>query len=99
MAGRYTAPTLGEIAMHWLFLILALGALVLGFSTPHMWLLVTSLLAALVLLLAWARGWYVSHMGEAEVAGHIVDPVELHRLRTLAAARKAAAAEQPPTES
>lgn len=85
--------------MHWLFLLLALGALILAFSTPYMWLLVLSLLAALVLMAAWARGWYVSRMGEAEEAGHIVDPVELHRLRTLAAARKAAAAEQPPSDA
>ncbi|HYG06779.1 MAG TPA: hypothetical protein VD865_10260 [Stenotrophomonas sp.] len=84
--------------MHWLFLLLALGALILAFSTPHMWLLVACLLAALVLMVAWARGWFLSRMGEVEEAGHIVDPVELHRLRTLAAARKAAG-EQPPAES
>jgi len=75
--------------MHWLFLLLALGALILAFSTPHMGLLVVSLLAALVFFVAWARGWYMARMGQAEVAGHIVDPVELHRLRALAAARKA----------
>jgi len=84
--------------MHWLFLLLALGALVLAFSTPHMWLLVACLLAALALMAAWARGWYLSRMGEVEEAGNIVDPVELHRLRTLAAARRAAS-EQPPAES
>lgn len=84
--------------MHWLFLLLALGALILAFSTPHMWLLVASLLAALALMAAWARGWYVSRMGEADQTSNIVDPVELHRLRTLAAARRAEAG-QPPAES
>lgn len=39
--------------MHWLFLLMALGALVLAFSTPHVWLLVVSLLVALLLLLLW----------------------------------------------
>jgi len=80
--------------MHWLFLLLALGALILAFSTPHLWLLLTSLLAALLLLAAWARGQYRSRMGEADGDAQIIDPVELHRLRTLAAARRAEQASQ-----
>jgi hypothetical protein len=81
--------------MHWLFLLLALGALILGFSTPHMWLLVTSLLAALLLLCLWVRGWYVARMGDVQRdVSMMVDPTELRRLRELAQARKAAAAEQ-----
>lgn len=76
--------------MHWLFLLLALGALVLAFSTPHMWLLVLSLLAALALLLAWVRGWYAARMGDLQRdIGTMIDPAELHRLRELAQARKA----------
>lgn len=51
--------------MHWLFLLMALGALVLAFSTPHVWLLVASLLVALLLLLLWTRGWFASRMGDA----------------------------------
>lgn len=78
--------------MHWLFLLLALGALILAFSTPHMWLLVLSLLAALALLLAWVRGWYASRIGEVQRhAGTMVDPVELRRLRELAQARRSGA--------
>ena len=46
--------------MHWLFLLMALGALVLAFSTPHVWLLVVSLLVALLLLLLWTRGWFAA---------------------------------------
>jgi hypothetical protein len=75
--------------MHWLFLLLALGALILAFSTPHMWLLVLSLLAALALLLAWVRGWYLSRIGDVQRdVSSMVDPIELRRLRELAQARK-----------
>lgn len=81
--------------MHWLFLLLALGALVLAFSTPHMWLLVLSLLAALVLLLAWVRGWYAARIGEVQRdVGTLIDPAELRRLRELAQARRATGASQ-----
>lgn len=79
--------------MHWLFLLLALGAMVLAFTTPQMWLLVASLLAALVLVLLWVRGWYVARMGDVQRdVSTMIDPAELRRLRELAAARKAAAA-------
>ncbi|WP_045769423.1 hypothetical protein [Xanthomonas albilineans] len=80
--------------MYWLFLPLALGAFVLAFSTPHIWLLVVSLLAALGLMLAWARGWYVTKIGDANQRDTIpmIDPVELRRLREQAEARRAAAA-------
>ncbi|HEY0335381.1 MAG TPA: hypothetical protein VGC74_17040 [Stenotrophomonas sp.] len=74
--------------MHWLFLLLALGALILAFSTTHMWLLLSCLVAALLLMLGWARGWYLSRMGDGQDTGQIIDPVELHRLRTLAQARQ-----------
>ena len=77
--------------MHWLFLLLALGALILAFSTPHVWLLLTCLAAALLLMLGWARGWYLSRMGDSQDSGQIIDPVELHRLRNLANARKTVA--------
>lgn len=75
--------------MHWLFLLLALAALVLAFSTPHMWLLVLSLLAALALLLSWIRGWFAAHLSgtQADVAS-MVDPNALRRLRERAEARK-----------
>ncbi|PPV07671.1 hypothetical protein XBLMG947_1599 [Xanthomonas bromi] len=79
--------------MHWLFLLMALGALVLAFSTPHVWLLVVSLLVALVLLLLWTRGWFASRMGDTQRdTSSMIDPAELRRLRELADARKSAAA-------
>ncbi|MCD7098503.1 hypothetical protein [Stenotrophomonas sp. MMGLT7] len=83
--------------MHWLFLLLAVGALILAFSTPHMSLLVLSLLAALVLLLLWIRGWYLQRVGDSQGdAATMVDPAELRRLREAAAARKAVAAASEP---
>jgi len=78
--------------MHWLFLLMALGALVLAFSTPHVWLLVVSLLAGLLLLLLWTRGWFASRMGETRFdSSSMIDPSELRRLGELAQARRAAA--------
>ncbi|OAX88993.1 hypothetical protein A7D16_08790 [Xanthomonas nasturtii] len=78
--------------MHWLFLLMALGALVLAFSTPHVWLLVVSLVVALLLLLLWTRGWFASRMDDTQRdTSSIIDPAELRRLRALAEARKSAA--------
>ena len=78
--------------MHWLFLLMALGALVLAFSTPHVWLLVVSLLVALLLLLLWTRGWFASRMDDTQRdTSNMIDPAELRRLREVAEARKAAA--------
>ncbi|MCC4635040.1 hypothetical protein VC273_00525 [Xanthomonas nasturtii] len=78
--------------MHWLFLLMALGALVLAFSTPHVWLLVVSLLVALLLLLLWTRGWFAARMDDTQRdTSSMIDPAELRRLRELAEARKAAA--------
>ncbi|WP_199913220.1 hypothetical protein [Xanthomonas fragariae] len=70
---------------------MALGALVLAFSTPHVWLLVVSLLVALLLLLLWTRGWFASRMGDTQRdASSMIDPAELRHLRELAEARKSA---------
>lgn len=85
-------PLNGELVMHWLFLLMALGALVLAFSTPHVWLLVVSLLVALLLLLLWTRGWFASRMDDTQRdTSSMIDPAELRRLRELAEARKSAA--------
>lgn len=85
-------PFNGELIMHWLFLLMTLGALMLAFSTPHMWLLVVSLLMALLLLLLWTRGWFASRMDDTQRdTRSMIDPAELRRLRELAEARKSAA--------
>ena len=85
--------------MHWLYLLLALGALLLAITTVHSWLLLLSLLAALVLFVAWARGLYLDRAGGTggdETA--MIDPLELRRLRELAEARKREAAAQAPRD-
>ncbi len=79
--------------MHWLYLLLALGALVLAITTVHGWLLGLSLLAALALFVAWIRGWYLERVGDRQRdESAMIDPVELRRLRELAEARKREAA-------
>jgi hypothetical protein len=85
--------------MHWLYLLLACGALLLAITTTHGWLLLLSLLAALALFAAWIRGWYLDRVGGAqqdEMA--MIDPAELRRLRELAAARKREAASPAPQD-
>lgn len=93
---------LRRIAMHWLYLLLAIGALMLAITTRSGGMLMLWLLATVGFLLAWVVGWYRNRIGEVsreEVA--MVDPVELHRLRQLAeqrrreAAAQAAAGEEP----
>ena len=79
--------------MHWLYLLLAVGALLLAITTVHGWLLLLSLLSALALFLAWIRGWYLDRIGgAARDEMTMIDPLELRRLRELAEARKREAA-------
>ena len=76
--------------MHWLFLLLALGALAVALKTSSMVLMVLCLLASLGLLLAWIMGWYAARVGNSSRdESHMIDPVELRRLREIAEARKA----------
>ncbi len=75
--------------MYWLFLLLSLGAMAVALRTTSMALMAVSRLAALGLLIAWAMGWYSAKAGDSTGRG-MVDPVELHRLRQQAQARKAA---------
>jgi len=85
--------------MHWLYLLLSLGALLLAITTVHGWLLWLSLLAALGFFIAWMRGWYLDRVGgneRSEMA--IIDPLELRRLRELAEARKREAANASPPQ-
>jgi len=77
--------------MYWLFLLLSFGAMAVALRTTSMALMVVALLAALGLLLAWAMGWYSARVGNQGDSGRrMVDPVELHRLRQRAEARRAA---------
>lgn len=79
--------------MHWLYLLLALGALMLALTTHSAGLLALWLLMMAGFLRAWVVGWYRERIGQGsrdEVA--MVDPAELLRLRQLAEARRREAA-------
>ena len=79
--------------MHWLFLLLGLGAMALALKTPSSAVMGFSLLAALVLFVLWLAGLYSARMaGRSRDVSAMIDPAELRRLRELAEARKAAEA-------
>ena len=85
--------------MHWLYLLLSLGALWLAMKAASFWLLFLALLAALALFLAWMRGWYLDRIGgQQRDESAIIDPLELRRLREQAEARKREAAAQGPDQ-
>lgn len=78
--------------MHWLFLLLALCALIGAFISGPTWLMVLCLVASLVLFVAWAMGLYADRVGNTRRdESEMIDPVELRRLREIAEARKAGA--------
>ncbi len=76
--------------MHWLFLLIAIGALIGAFVSGPTWLMVLCLLVSLVLFVAWAMGLYAARIGDSSRdESQMIDPVELRRLREIAEARKA----------
>jgi hypothetical protein len=87
--------------MHWLFLLLALGALAVALKTSSLVLMAVCLLASLGLFVAWVMGWYAERVGSTRRdESEMIDPVELRRLREIAEARKAGAqssSSEPPT--
>ena len=73
----------------WLFLLLGVAALVAAFKTTSVGVLVLCLVAALVLLSAWIVGLLSQRVGSrTRDESQLVDPVELHRLREQAQARR-----------
>jgi hypothetical protein len=83
--------------MHWLFLLMALGALFVGFTVTSTPVMVVSLLASLALFVVWIMGWYARRIGEgSQDPSMMIDPDELRRLREIAEARRANAV--PPSE-
>ena len=84
--------------MYWLYLLLAIGALLMALKTTSRGLMVLCLLAALVLLVLWVAGMYSARMaGRSRDPSLMIDPVELRRLREQAEARKAAAGNGDPS--
>jgi positive regulator of sigma E activity len=85
--------------VHWLLLLLAFGALAIALKTSSLGLMTLCLLAALVLFVLWALGWYSARVGaRSRDERAMLDPVELRRLREQAEARKLAATQsaEPP---
>jgi hypothetical protein len=83
--------------MHWLLLLLAVGALAVALTTSSMGLAAICVLAALALLVGWVLGWYSARVGaRSRDESAMVDPAEMRRLRELAEARKAASQAPPP---
>ena len=81
--------------MYWLFLLLALAALVVAFKASSGLLLVIALLASLGFFIAWILGLLAARIGSSSRdEGMMLDPTELRRLREQAEARKLAAAAQ-----
>jgi hypothetical protein len=82
--------------MHWLFLLMAVGALFVGFTVTSTPLMVVSLLASLALFVVWIMGWYARRVGEgSQDPSRMIDPAELRRLREIAEARRASAVPPP----
>ncbi len=76
----------------WLFLLLALAALAVAFKTASVGVVVICLLAAFGLILAWVMGLLAQRVERSSRSESLIlDPVELHRLREQAEARRAAA--------
>ena len=89
--------------MHWLLLLLAVGAFAVALTTSSIGLAAICGLAALVLLVAWVLGWYSARVGaRSRDESAMIDPVEVRRLREQAEARRMAeqaqaSSQQPPT--
>jgi hypothetical protein len=83
--------------MHWLLLLLALGALAVAIKTTSMGLMAICLVAALVLIVLWVLGLYSARVGaRSRDETAMIDPAELRRLREQAEARKLAASQAAP---
>jgi hypothetical protein len=80
--------------MHWLFLLLAVGALWLAFSSGSAGVIAVALLVALGLFIAFVLKFAADRIGSrARDEQLMLDPEELRRLREQAEARKLAASQ------
>ena len=85
--------------MHWLLLVLGIGALAVAMKTTSVALMVFCLIAALILILMWVLGLYSQRAGaRSRDESAMIDPVELRRLREQAQARKVAASQGEPPQ-
>lgn len=80
--------------MSWLYLLLAVAALVLAFKTSSGAILGLSLLAAFVLIVMFVLKLAAERISSRSQSEHLMlDPAELRRLREQAEARKLAASQ------
>lgn len=83
--------------MHWLFLLLALAALVVAVKTTSFGLLIVCLLVAFVLSMMWVVALLAARVdSRSRGEAMMLDPDELRRLREQAEARKLAASQAEP---
>lgn len=79
--------------MPWLFLLFALGAVVIAFTTTSVPLAAIALLLSLVFVVIGVLGLLAQRVGnQSRSEAMMVDPAELRRLREQADAHRAAAA-------
>jgi Flp pilus assembly protein protease CpaA len=79
--------------MPWLYLLVALAALAVAFKTTSVALLMLCLIVAIIAMFAWVMGLLAQRVGSrSRDEAMLIDPVELHRLREQAEARRRAAA-------
>ena len=74
--------------MHWLFLLMAIGALFGALRTASLGWMAFLLLLSLGLMVAWVLGWMSARLGSRNARAPMIDPAELQRLREQAEARR-----------
>ncbi|RNF83678.1 hypothetical protein [Montanilutibacter psychrotolerans] len=79
--------------MSWLYLLLALAAIVVAFKASSLAVVLVCLLVAFGLVLVWVMGILAQRVEDSSRdVGMMIDPTELRRLREQAEARKLAEA-------
>jgi len=85
--------------MPWLFVLLALGAVVIAFTTTSVAFAAIALVLSLVFVVIGVLGLLAQRVGnQSRNEAMMVDPVELRRLREQAEARRTAAAAASPID-
>ena len=75
--------------MHWLYLLIGLGAMTIAFMVPQIWVLLSLIVVSLVFVLLAAHAWYVGRVGtQNHDLSSLIDAVELDQLRARAQARQ-----------
>lgn len=83
--------------MHWLFFLLALGAIAVAFAVSKVWILLLLLAGSVASILLWAHGWYLTRVGGTRDDDilTLIDPAELQLLKERAIIRQRAMQQHP----